>query len=560
MSDSIPIKKSFIVEDDQLIPLGLTNFRGELTKFGIKAKDRRRHMYIIGQTGTGKTTIMENMAIADIKNGSGIGIIDPHGEFADLMLDYIPDERIKDVVYFNPSDLNWPISFNVMEDATPESRHLISSGLMAVFKKIWPDVWSARMEYILNNTLLALLEYPDTTLLSINRMLSDKNYRQVVVDYVKDPMVRSFWVNEFANYNEKYQTEAVAAIQNKIGQFISNPLIRNIIGQTHSKINLREIIDNGKILIVNLSKGLIGEDNSALLGAILITELQLAAMSRVNMPEAERPDFYLYVDEFQNFSTDSFANILSEARKYHLNLIMAHQYVAQLNDTVRDAIIGNVGTMVLYRLGIEDAMYFENQCKRQFSAIDISNLPNYNFYMRLMVDGYVSEPFSALNIPPFERIKFENREKIKEYSRSLYSGKRDEVEKIISDWSVYNYGLDVENPVPQKSETRGRDYGNGGNSKEKTRWVTKCSICAKPISVPFEPDVNRPVYCSECLANIKEGKVEALDSVTKNVIPASFTARPDKHTDTMKAAGGRPNKQNVDTKKLKNILDTILGK
>ena len=296
MAEDIPIKKSYIVEDNQLIPLGLTNFRGDLTKFGIKAKDRRRHMYIIGQTGTGKTTIMENMAIADIKNGSGIGIVDPHGEFADLMLDYIPDERIKDVVYFNPSDLDWPISFNVMEDATPESRHLISSGLMAVFKKIWPDVWSARMEYILNNTLLALLEYPDTTLLSINRMLSDNNYRQVVVDYVKDPMVRSFCVNEFANYNEKYQTEAVAAIQNKIGQFISNPLIRNIIGQTHSKINLREIIDNGKILIVNLSKGLIGEDNSALLGAILITELQLAAMSRVNVPEEERPDFYLYVD------------------------------------------------------------------------------------------------------------------------------------------------------------------------------------------------------------------------------------------------------------------------
>jgi len=558
MAENIPIKKSFIVEDDQLIPLGLTNFRGDLTKFGIKAKDRRRHMYIIGQTGTGKTTIMENMAIADIKNGSGIGIVDPHGEFADLMLDYVPEERIKDVVYFNPSDLDWPISFNVMEDVTPESRHLISSGLMAVFKKIWPDVWSARMEYILNNTLLALLEYPDTTLLSINRMLSDKNYRQVVVDYVKDPMVKSFWVNEFANYNEKYAQEAVAAIQNKIGQFISNPLIRNIIGQTHSKINLREIIDNGKILIVNLSKGLIGEDNSALLGAILITELQLAAMSRVNVPEEERPDFYLYVDEFQNFSTDSFANILSEARKYHLNLIMAHQYVAQLNDTVRDAIIGNVGTMVLYRLGIEDAMYFENECKRQFSAIDISNLPNFNFYMRLMVDGYVSEPFSALNIPPFDRVKFANREKIKEYSRSLYSGHKDEVEKTISDWSVYNYGLDTGNPSAEV------DRGNNGNkesTKEKTRWVTKCSLCARPISVPFEPDANRPVYCSDCLENIKTGKIEALDSVTKNVVPASFTAKSDKHTDAIRATtSSRPNKQNVDTKKLKNILDTILGK
>jgi len=560
MADNIPIKKSFIVEDEQLIPLGLTNFRGELTKFGIKAKDRRRHMYIIGQTGTGKTTIMENMAIADIKNGSGLGIIDPHGEFADLMLDYVPEERIKDVVYFNPSDLDWPISFNVMENVAPESRHLISSGLMAVFKKIWPDVWSARMEYILNNTLLALLEYPETTLLSINRMLSDKNYRQVVVDYVKDPMVKSFWVNEFANYNEKYAQEAVAAIQNKIGQFISNPLIRNIIGQRQSKINLREIIDNGKILIVNLSKGLIGEDNSALLGAILITELQLAAMSRVNVPEAERPDFYLYVDEFQNFSTDSFANILSEARKYHLNLIMAHQYVAQLNDTVRDAIIGNVGTTVLYRLGIEDAMYFENECERQFSAIDISNLPNFNFYMRLMVDGYISEPFSGINIPPFDRVKFNNREKIKEYSRHLYSDKREEVEKTISDWSLYNYGLDIDDPAEVNDVSSVRSSGNA-KEKEKTRWVTKCSLCAKPISVPFEPDPNRPVYCAECLEKIKNGEVEALDTVTKNVIPASFTARQNKHTGNEKtSATNHPNKQKVDTKKLKNILDTILGK
>ena len=318
--------------NDEITFLGLTTFRNQRKKFGIKTDDRRRHIYIVGKTGMGKTALLENMAIQDIQAGRGVGFIDPHGEAAEKLLDFIPKTRINDVVYFNPADIDYPISFNVMERVGLEHRHLVTSGLMGVFKKIWPDVWSARMEYILNNSILALLEYPNSTLLGVNRMLAEPEYRKKVVDRVTDPVVKSFWVNEFARYAQRYEVEATAAIQNKVGQFISNPLIRNIIGQVSSKIDMRAIMDGGKILIANLSKGRIGEDNSRLLGALLITKLQLAAMSRVDIPEEERRDFYLYVDEFQNFATGSFVDILSEARKYRLSLTLANQYISQLEE------------------------------------------------------------------------------------------------------------------------------------------------------------------------------------------------------------------------------------
>jgi len=295
-----------------------TNFRNIRRRFGIKFDDRRRHVYAIGKTGMGKTEMLKNMAVQDILQGHGIGFVDPHGEASDELLDYVPPSRLDDVIYFNPADIEYPIAFNVMEDVAPEYRHLVASGLMSVFKKIWPDVWSARMEYILNNAILALLECPGTTLLGVNRMLADAVYRQEIVDQVKDPVIKTFWVQEYARYTQRYEVEATAAIQNKVGQFISNPLIRNIIGQTHSSINMREVMDGGKILIANIAKGRIGEDNSRLLGALLITKLQLAAMSRVDIPEETRKDYYLYIDEFQNFATESFINILSEARKYRL--------------------------------------------------------------------------------------------------------------------------------------------------------------------------------------------------------------------------------------------------
>ena len=339
-----------------------TDFRGKRAKFGIKDEDRSKHIYVIGKTGMGKSTMLENMAIQDIQNGHGVAFIDPHGSTAEKLLDYVPESRIKDVVYFAPFDLEYPVSFNVMEDVGKDQRHLVVSGLMSAFKKIWVDAWSARMEYMLTNTLLALLEYPGSTLLGVNRMLSDKDYRRKVVDHITDPGVRSFWVDEFAKYTERMAAEAVPAIQNKIGQFTANPLIRNIIGQPRSSFDFRKVMDEQKILIINLSKGRLGESNANLLGSMLITKIYLAAMSRANVdPAALRrlPPFYFFVDEFQSFANESFANILSEARKYKLSLTIAHQYVEQMSEEVRAAVFGNVGTIISFRVGPFDAEVFE---------------------------------------------------------------------------------------------------------------------------------------------------------------------------------------------------------
>src|SRR5271170_7974409 len=356
----------------EVTPIGFYNFRGNKErKFGIKVDDRRRHIYVAGKTGVGKSTLLENMAIADIRSGKGIAIIDPHGELAEKLLDFIPEERLDDVIYFDPSDMEHPFAFNPMEQVGTEFRHLVASGIMSVFKKIWIDAWSARMEYILNNTLLALLEFPNSTLLGILRMFAEPEYRKRIVSNLKDPVIKAFWQNEFARYSQKLETEALAAIQNKVGQFVSNPLIRNILGQSRSTINMRDIMDSGKIFIANLSKGRMGEDNSALLGAMIITRMQLAAMSRVDISEEKRRDFFLYVDEFQNFATASFANILSEARKYHLIITLAHQYIGQLvsndgNTKVRDAVFGNVGTIITFRVGAADGEFLEKEFMPEF--------------------------------------------------------------------------------------------------------------------------------------------------------------------------------------------------
>lgn len=413
-------------------------YRNREKKFGIKLDDRRRHMYVLGKTGMGKTVMIENMAIQDILAGHGVGFVDPHGEAAERLLDFIPSSRINDVVYFNPADIDWPIAFNVMEQVSPDFRHLVASGLMGVFKKIWPDVWSARMEYILNNSILALLESPGTTLLGVNRLLSDPIYRQKTVSRVTDPVVKAFWLYEFAKYTQRYEVEATAAIQNKVGQFISNPLIRNIIGQTVSTIDMRKVMDEGKILILNLSKGKIGEDNSALLGALLITKLQLAAMSRVDTPEEGRRDFFLYVDEFQNFATESFVNILSEARKYRLSLILAHQYIAQLtkpDERVRDAVFGNIGTIVVFRVGADDAEFLEREFAPEFTIGDLVDLTKYHIYLKLMVDGLTSRPFSAHTLPPIPKPKISYKEKIIKVSRERYGKSRRIIEEKISRWT-----------------------------------------------------------------------------------------------------------------------------
>jgi len=418
---------------------GQTNFRGKNTPFGIKRRDRRQHMYIVGKTGSGKTKLMENMFIHDIRNGEGMALVDPHGEFAEQILRYIPADRIDDVIYFNPADTEYPVGFNPLEAVSGEYRHLIASGLMGVFKKIWPDVWSARMEYILNNTLLALLEFPGSSIVGIIRMLSEKDYRRKIVENVADPVIKSFWENEFARYTDRYAIEAVAAIQNKVGQFISNPLVRNIIAQPKSTINIRKAIDEGKILIANLSRGRIGEDNSALLGAMLVTKIQQAAMSRIDTPEEERRDFYLYIDEFQNFSTESFAAILSEARKYRLCLTLAHQYIEQLDEEkVRPAIFGNVGTIVCFRVGAEDAEFLEKEFAPDFTANDLINLDRASVYVKLLIDGAVSNPFSAEVLPAItltEPPKESFADLIIEQSRRQYGVPRVAIEKMIaSEW------------------------------------------------------------------------------------------------------------------------------
>ena len=423
-----------MTSDDKVTYFGETDSRSRRVKFGIKAKDRTKHIYVIGKTGMGKSTLLENMAVQDIQGGEGFAFIDPHGKTAELLLNYIPEERIKDVVYFAPFDTDFPISFNIMEDVGYDKRHLVVSGLMSTFKKIWVDAWSARMEYILSNTLLALLEYPDATLLGVNKMLSDKGYRKKVVDNITDPAVKSFWIDEFAKYTDKFAAEATPAIQNKIGQFTNNPLIRNIIGQPKSSFDIRKLMDDRKILIINLSKGRVGEQNANLLGSMLITKIYLAAMSRADATDKQMknlPNFYLYVDEFQSFANESFADILSEARKYKLNLTIAHQYVEQMTEEVRAAVFGNVGTMIVFRVGSFDAEVFEKEFAPQFTAEDIVNLGMFQMYLKLMIDGVGSQPFSARSLAPIPEPAISYKPQVVESSRSLYSRPRPEVEAYI---------------------------------------------------------------------------------------------------------------------------------
>jgi len=477
---------------DKITFFGETNFRGEKKRFGIKSDDRLRHMYIIGKTGMGKTELLKNMIVQDILNGDGVGFVDPHGDAAKEILNFIPEERMKDVIYFNPGDVNYPIAFNIMESVSEDQRHLIAAGLMGVFKKIWPDVWSARMEYILNNTILSLLEIEGSTLLGINRLLSDSSWREEIVGQLKDPVIKAFWTQEFSKYSQKYEIEATAAIQNKIGQFISTPLIRNIIGQVNSTIDVREIIDGKKIFIMNLSKGRIGEDASKLLGALLITKIQLAAMSRVDIPEKERSPFYLYVDEFQNFATESFATILSEARKYKLSLVLAHQYIEQMDDSVRGAVFGNVGTMILFRIGSEDAEALRKEFSPEFTEEDLVNLARQYIYVRLMIDGITSRPFSATTLPPRQLPEESFSDRIINLSREKYGRTKVVVDEFIA------------KSILERNEAQQKDKKGA-----KELFDAECSICHKKIKIPFEPDAKRQIFCKTCLKK-KENPVEKI--------------------------------------------------
>jgi len=549
---------------EEITRFAKTNFRSREVAFGIKTDDRRRHMYIIGKTGMGKTNLLENLVIQDIRNGHGVAYVDPHGDTAEKLIQMIPPERIKDVIYFNPADQDFPIAFNVLERVDPEYRHLIASGLVSVFKKLWADSWGPRLEYILRNAILALLEYPGSTLLGVMRILIDKQYQKDVSAYITDPVVKSFWTDEFTKWNDRVLQEVIAPIQNKVGQFLSSSLIRNIVGQTESSFNIRDVMDQRKILILNLSKGRVGEDNSALLGAMMISKIQLGAMGRVDIPEQERKDFYLYVDEFQNFATESFANILSEARKYRLNLILANQYVNQIDEIVRDAIFGNAGTIVSFRVGATDAEFLEKEFEPVFMQNDIINLPKYHIYLKLMIDGIAADAFSAQTLPPIEGEEHEDvAQKVVESTRERYSHSREEVENSIRDWSVTRQSFSpqkssvqttqrntYERPqqqssqqvrpqnvfqrkvseerkvsekligkesLPQQSrspeetvaQSEGTKEKEMGEKKERTLYDAVCERCGIEIQVPFRPDGSRPTFCREHLKEYQRETAKA---------------------------------------------------
>ena len=428
----LPVLTGSDANDDQISAFGVTNFRGINHQFGMLRYDRSRHVYIIGQTGAGKSGLLELFALSDIFHNQGYAIIDPHGDFAINNMKFIPGSRLNDVVYFNPADTAYPLGFNPLEVTNPNQKTNISSEVIGVLKRMFGESWGPRLEYILRYTILALLDRPETTMLDITRMLTDKNFRKETLGYCRDTVVLQFWNVEFASWNDKFVAEAVAPVLNKVGAFTANPIIRNIIGQPKSTFNIRQIMDEGRILIVNLSKGLIGEDNAAILGSFLVTKIQLAAMSRSDIPDIrDRRPFYLYVDEFQNFATDSFATILSEARKYGLNLTVANQYISQMNETVRDAVFGNVGTMISFRVSADDAPILAKQFEPNFEALDLLQMHNRNFVINMVIGGEKTPAFSArtLELPPSQA---DNTPHIIEHSRRMYSRSREDVEREIT--------------------------------------------------------------------------------------------------------------------------------
>lgn len=407
-------------------PVAVTNFRGHRSMFGLRRSDRGRHLYVIGQTGVGKTGLLELLTISDIYSPYGFAVIDPHGDYAVDILKRIPANRIKDVVYFNPADMDFPIAFNPMEVTDDKLKTHTASELIGVLKRMF-DSWGPRLEYILRYSILALLEYPNATMLDITRILTDKKFRAEVLEHVNDPVVRNFWLLEFASWNDKFAAEAISPVLNKVGAFTANPIVRNIIGQSRSSFSIRQIMDKRKILIVNLSKGLIGEDNASLLGSLLVAKIQMAAMSRADSPVEERIPFYLYVDEFQNFATESFAVILSEARKYGLNLTVANQYISQMSQEVREAVFGNVGSIVAFRTSADDARVTQKYFEPQFEDRDLVHMHNRDFAISMIIEGEKISAFSAttLGLPNFGA---DNSAEIIINSRNLYAYKRDRVE------------------------------------------------------------------------------------------------------------------------------------
>jgi hypothetical protein len=481
-------------DDDNITLIGVTDYRNQEREFGIRMIDRLQHVYIIGKSGCGKSKLMLRMIRDDIVNGRGVVVVDPHGELIDETLQIIPENRVEDVVVFDPSDRDHPIAFNLLEQVPDDFKGMVSSGFVGIFKKIFGFSWGPRLEHILRNTVLALLDYPDSTMLSIPRMLTEKPFREEVIEHIKDPVIADFWVNEFGAMDGKFATEAVSPILNKIGQFLSTPTIRNIVGQPRTAINIRQMMDDSKILLVNLSRGKIGEDNAALMGAMMITKVQLAAMSRADTSSANRAPCFLYVDEFQNFATESFATILSEARKYGLGLTVAHQYINQMQEEVADAVFGNVGTLISFRVGPSDAEHLAKEYKPIFDETDFVNLEKYHIYIRLLVNGVTPPAFSARTLVPPE-MDPALLPRIVQQSRDKYSSSREEVEQRIKEWS----GVEEKLAARAAAKTAGNvlrsaivQQGTALPNSELKPVVAAAPVAPAPAPVPAP----RPAFTS----------------------------------------------------------------
>lgn len=420
---------------EEIETLAETTFREHRRAFGIKSKDRRHHVYIIGKTGTGKSTLIKNMVIQDLRLNHGVALLDPHGDLVEDILNFIPKTRTNEVVYFNPADSKHPVAINILEAKGDEEKQLVASSLISVFRHMWKDFWGPRLEHILYNCVLALMDTPGQTLLGVYRMLVDDTFRKSIVANIKDPIVKMFWVEDYENYDSRFRKEIISPVQNKVGQLLTSPQMRNIVGQSKSSVDFGFVMDQKRILLANLSKGKLGEDKSNLLGSTIVTKMYLAALERQNIPESQRRDFYLYIDEFQNFSTDIFPSILSEARKYRLNLNLAHQYLYQLPDSIKHAVFGNIGTIISFRVGSYDAKELAEEMKPIFTSEDLEHLDNHHIALRLLIDGKMSRAFSAITLPPLKPTGHEaERETVLRISRERYATPRDIVEEKLKNW------------------------------------------------------------------------------------------------------------------------------
>lgn len=476
---------------DDCVYIGETMYRNKRIKFGLKDDDDRlRHLYVIGKSGTGKSTLFESMITQDIVNGAGVGVLDPHGETIDRILERIPDNRLDDVIYFDPSDTERPIGLNLLEIDDPSQKNLMASGLVAAIKQHFDYSWGPRLEYLLNYAILTLLEVPGTNMLGITRLLEDKNYQSYILHSVKDPLVIKFWETEFKEMkgNQKLVTEAISPIQNKVNRFLASTTIRNVLGQRHSTLDIEDAMNSGKILLINLSKGKIGGDNANLLGALLVSRIQFYALQRANLAPEKRKPFYLYVDEFQNFATGSFEEILSESRKYKLGLYLTHQFTAQLPEALLKAVYGNVGTIMSFSLGAPDAKELANEFAPYFTADDIISLERFHVYMKLMVDGMTSHPFSARILVPWEDNFLvgatKNRERAIQLSREKYGNPREHVEAKINKWieTKFDKGMAIAQEYKNKASADTASGTSSDSEDNGNRASNSVSTAAPPAA------------------------------------------------------------------------------